>query len=64
MELPFLDSMSFRETAEDIVENSLKIRVAVFFLVTCTREHIRNSASTSANEMFSIYLPRCDVHPV
>jgi hypothetical protein len=50
--------MSFREPEQDLAENILKIRVAVFFLVACTFKHIRNSTSTSANEKFSIYLPR------
>jgi hypothetical protein len=55
-------SMSFGETIPDLMENSLKIRVTIFFHVTCTREHIRNSTSTSANEKFSLYLPRCRVN--
>jgi hypothetical protein len=55
-------SMSFRETTQDLMENSLKIRVAVFFHLTCTRDHIPNSTSTSANEMFSVYLPRCGLN--
>jgi hypothetical protein len=55
--------MSFRETAPYLVENSLIMQVGVFFLVTRTLEHIQNSSSTSANEKFSLYMPRCGINP-
>jgi hypothetical protein len=57
-----MDQMNFRDTTTDLVENSLKIRVAVFSS-SLTHEHIRNSTSTSANEKFSVYLPRFGVNP-